>query len=143
MHIERISIRAAAGAVAVLVVLPVMATGCARRETATERVVVQAEPQRVVTHPGGRYELRGAGTAASPYYWAWVPSGATVVTVPPLPAAPTVVVTEPAQRVVTYPEGRYELAGAGTAQSPYYWVWVPTGATPPPPPPFPRRPQSP
>jgi hypothetical protein len=146
MSIKRVSIPAVIGTVAMaLIILPLIATGCARREKAADRpvVVVPAEPQRVVTHPGGRYELRGAGTAASPYYWVWVPSGATAVTLPSLPPTPTVVVTAPAQRVATYPEGRYELAGAGTVQSPYYWVWVPAGATPPPPPPLPRRPQSP
>jgi hypothetical protein len=54
----------------------------------------------------------------------------------------TVVVTSPAagQRVVNYPSGRYELYGDG-ASTPYYWVWIPAGATlpaPPPPPGFPR-----
>lgn len=55
-------------------------------------------------------------------------------------AAPTTVIVAPAasDRVVTYPEGRYELRGAGTAQSPYVWVWIPTGATAPTPPPLPR-----
>ena len=55
-------------------------------------------------------------------------------------AAPTTVVVDPPAngRVVTYPEGRYELRGDGTAQSPYVWVWIPTGATPPNPPPLPR-----
>jgi hypothetical protein len=43
-------------------------------------------------------------------------------------------------RVVTYPEGRYELRGDGTAASPYVWVWIPAGAAPPNPPPPPRRP---
>jgi hypothetical protein len=44
------------------------------------------------------------------------------------------------QRVYTYPEGRYQLYGEGTAQSPYYWVWIPGGANPPVPPPLPRVP---
>ena len=48
----------------------------------------------------------------------------------------------PADRVVTYPEGRYQLYGDGT-RVPYYWVWVPSGATvtpaPPAPPPVPTR----
>lgn len=57
------------------------------------------------------------------------------VAVPVSSAPATVVVTQPApaSRVVTYPEGRDELYGEGTAASPYYWVWIPTGATPKPP----------
>jgi hypothetical protein len=55
-------------------------------------------------------------------------------------AAPTTVIVAPAanERVVTYPEGRYELRGEGTPQSPYVWLWIPTGSTPPNPPPLPR-----
>ena len=53
------------------------------------------------------------------------------------PAAPVAV--PPSQRVVRYTEGRYELHGDGTSASPYYWVWIPTGATPPAPPPSPSR----
>src|SRR5262247_2766933 len=74
-------------------------------------------------------------------------SGCTTrTTVVPTPAASpptstTVVVTSPAgQRAVNYPSGRYELYGDGTT-TPYYWVWVPAGATlpaPPPPPGIPR-----
>src|SRR5204862_8287379 len=50
----------------------------------------------------------------------------------------TVMVTTPAaQRVVSYPSGRYELYGDGVTTA-YYWVWIPAGATlpalPPPPP---------
>jgi hypothetical protein len=64
----------------------------------------------------------------------------------PVPAAspPTTVVVAPtaSERVVSYPEGRYELRGDGTAAAPYYWVWIPAGATPPAPPPVPRRPQT-
>ncbi|HXD96578.1 MAG TPA: hypothetical protein VN646_08550 [Candidatus Acidoferrum sp.] len=43
---------------------------------------------------------------------------------------------------MTYPEGRYELKGEGSVNSPYYWVWIPAGATPPNPPPPPRRVQT-
>lgn len=49
---------------------------------------------------------------------------------------PGVVVVQPNQSVYTYPEGRYELRGEGTSQSPYYWAWIPTGTQsviPPPP----------
>ena len=64
----------------------------------------------------------------------------------PVPAASpaTTVVVAPAatDRIVTYPEGRYELRGDGTTTAPYYWVWIPSGATPPNPPPLPRRPQT-
>jgi hypothetical protein len=55
------------------------------------------------------------------------------------PPTPPVVAQVPADRVVTYPEGRWTLYGDGTTASPHYWVWVPAGATPPPPPPLPRR----
>jgi len=43
------------------------------------------------------------------------------------------------QRLYTYPEGTYELKGAGTASSPYYWVWTPrvAGTAPPAPPALP------
>jgi methyl coenzyme M reductase subunit C len=58
------------------------------------------------------------------------------------PATTVVVAPAPGDRVVTYPEGRYELRGDGTTASPYFWVWIPAGATPPNPPPLPRRPQT-
>src|SRR5687768_9002962 len=66
----------------------------------------------------------------------------TVVPAASPPTTTTVVVTSPAagQRIVSYPSGRYELYGDGAA-TPYYWVWVPAGATlpaPPPPPGIPR-----
>ncbi len=57
------------------------------------------------------------------------------------PAPSTVVVTQPANRVVTYAQGRYELHGRGTAVDPYFWVWVPAGtdaAMLPAPPPLPH-----
>jgi hypothetical protein len=52
-----------------------------------------------------------------------------------------VVASAPSNRVVSYPEGRYELYGEGTARAPYYWVWIPSGGTttPPPPPAIPNR----
>jgi hypothetical protein len=48
-------------------------------------------------------------------------------------------VAQSTERVVTYPEGRWQLHGDGTSASPHYWVWVPAGSSPPPPPPLPRR----
>jgi hypothetical protein len=63
--------------------------------------------------------------------------------VAPAASPPTTVVVAPTpiERVVTYPDGRYELRGDGTATDPYYWVWIPAGTTPPSPPPPPRRPR--
>ena len=62
-------------------------------------------------------------------------------------ASPSTVIVTPsaADRIVTYPEGRYELRGDGTVNSPYYWVWIPAGAVStsiPNPPPLPRVPQT-
>jgi hypothetical protein len=63
-------------------------------------------------------------------------------TVPAATPSTTVVVSPPAsQRVYTFPEGRYELRGNGSAASPYVWVWIPTGAIPPPVPPLPPLPR--
>ncbi|HTY79489.1 MAG TPA: hypothetical protein VMI34_16810 [Candidatus Bathyarchaeia archaeon] len=53
------------------------------------------------------------------------------VPVPVAAAAPA-----PADRVITYPEGRYQLYGDGT-RIPYYWVWIPSGSNPAPAPPAP------
>ncbi|HKZ06578.1 MAG TPA: hypothetical protein VJU81_14005 [Methylomirabilota bacterium] len=47
--------------------------------------------------------------------------------------------TVPPDRVITYPEGRYQLYGDGRSV-PYYWVWIPSGSAPPTPPPPPRVP---
>jgi hypothetical protein len=143
--------------VALGLALLAMLGGCSYNEATTPSAaptaVVVPSTDRVVTYPTGRYELRGDGTAVTPYYWVWVQAGAPVVTLPPLPQAPIVtstpvppapivtsapVVVAPAQRVATYQTGRYELVGQGTTGSPYYWVWIPSGATPPPPPPLPR-----
>ena len=38
-----------------------------------------------VAQPGGQYLLYGNGTAASPYYWVWVPSSSAIPPPPPLP----------------------------------------------------------
>ena len=56
------------------------------------------------------------------------------------PATTVVVAPTANERVVAYREGRYELRGDGSPTAPYYWVWIPAGATPPNPPPLPRRP---
>ena len=61
------------------------------------------------------------------------------------PSTAVIVTPAPADRIVTYPEGRYELRGDGTVNSPYYWVWIPTGTVStsiPNPPPLPRVPQT-
>jgi hypothetical protein len=54
---------------------------------------------------------------------------------------PSVAVVQSSESVYTYPNGRYELRGDGTASAPYAWVWIPaavqlvSGPPPPPPPP--------
>ncbi len=106
--------------------------------------VVAAGTQNVYTYPNGRYELRGDGTAAYPYYWVWIPTGVQSATNPPPPPVPghdnLVTAAPPNQRVYTYPNGRYELHGEGTADNPYYWVWIPgnVSVSVPPPPPVPQ-----
>ena len=111
--------------------------GCVYREKAvpaaspaTTVVVAPSATDRVVVYPEGRYELRGDGTATSPYYWVWVPAGSMPTPPPPPPNRVASATTE----------GRYQLYGEGTTASPYYWVWVPAGTTVVPPPPLPRRP---
>jgi hypothetical protein len=78
--------------------------------------------QQVYIYPEGQYEIHGGGTAASPYYWVWIPAG--VASLPAPPPAPG-----GGQRVYTYPQGRFELFGDGTAGNPYYWAWIPAGPT--------------
>jgi len=63
-------------------------------------------------------------------------SRTTVMPAASPPTTTTVVVTSPNPRVVNYPSGRYELYGDGMS-TPYYWVWIPAGATLPAPPPPP------
>ncbi len=100
--------------------------------------------QRVYTYTNGRYELRGDGTVGNPYYWVWIPTGVQSATNPPPPPIPTrdtlITAAPPDQRVYTYPNGRYELHGEGTADNPYYWVWIPASVSVvvPPPPPVPQ-----
>ncbi len=80
---------------AVLLVCTGVLTGCfsytskeTTRATPGSTVVVH-QPQRVFTYPDGRYELHGDGTASTPYYWVWVPSGVQgVPNPPPLPPLP-------------------------------------------------------
>ena len=59
-------------------------------------------------------------------------------TVPAAASPPSTVVITPGERVVTYPEGRWELRGTGNGTNPYYWVWIPAGVNPPSPPPPPQ-----
>jgi hypothetical protein len=95
----------------------------------------------MVTHPEGRYQLIGDGTATSPYYWVWVPKGASAVPAPPIPvpAVPaTVIVPTAPERVVAHQQGQYKLYGDGSTVNPYYWVWVPAGQNPPAPPRLPQ-----
>jgi hypothetical protein len=117
----------------------VFLSGCAESPRPVSAPTPVVTDSRVVQHPTGRYELRGQGTASAPYYWVWIPTGSALASVPSLPGVPTGAVSAPADRVRTFPEGRYELVGEGSREAPYYWVWLPTGATAPAPPPLPRR----
>ncbi len=88
--------RPAALAVTLLVMGTSALTGCFySKETTKEKavpssvVVAPQQPvQHVYTYPEGRYELHGDGTASSPYYWVWIPSGVQSVPVPPPPPLP-------------------------------------------------------
>jgi len=100
------------------VALPATATllgGCYySHKTTTEPVAVTPPPSTVVvTQP--------------------TPAPAVVAPAPTVALAPTTVAT---QRVVTYPEGRFQLSGDSATG--YYWVWVPTGSVAPMPPIPPR-----
>jgi hypothetical protein len=102
--------------------------------------VVVTEPSRSISYPEGRYQL--AGDATRGYYWVWIPAGIAAMSPPAPPAPPrithtssTVLAARP-ERIVNYPEGRYELYGDATGG--YYWVWIPSGFTPPTYPPVPR-----
>ena len=87
----------------------------------TKGAVLGDNNPRTVEYPGGRYQLYGEGTTASPYYWVWIPTGSTPTAPPPLP--PSRVASS------TATQGRYQLYGEGTTAAPYYWVWVPAGTT--------------
>jgi len=89
------SARTAALAVTLLLMFTTGLAGCVYRKE-TERVapgpapvVVQTQtPQRVYNYPEGRYELRGDGTARSPYFWVWIPAGTQ--SMPPPPPLPSI-----------------------------------------------------
>jgi hypothetical protein len=117
----------------------VFLSGCAESPRPVSSPTPVATDASVVQHPTGRYELRGQGTSSAPYYWVWIPAGSSLASVPSLPGVPTAAVKAPADRIRTFPEGRYELVGEGSREAPYYWVWLPTGVNTPPPPPLPRR----
>lgn len=108
--------------------------GCAVQDPTyppTTGAVLGGSTPRTVEYPGGKYQLYGDGSSASPYYWVWVPAGTNPPPPPPFP---------PGRVATTATEGRYQLYGDGSTSSPYYWVWVPAGTTVVPPPPPPRRP---
>lgn len=108
--------------------------GCAVQDPTyppTTGAVLGGSTPRTVEYPGGKYQLYGDGSSASPYYWVWVPAGTNPPPPPPLP---------PGRVATTATEGRYQLYGDGSTSSPYYWVWVPAGTTVVPPPAPPRRP---
>lgn len=86
-----------------------------------------------VVYPQGRWQLFGDGRG-TPYYWVWIPAGATVTTAPTPPVRPAASsIISPSDRTYTFTEGRWQLYGDG-GTTPYYWVWVPSGAAPPAPP---------
>jgi hypothetical protein len=92
-----------------------------------------AVPTDRVVYPQGRWQLYGDGRG-TPYYWVWIPSGSTLTTAPSPPVRPTATAAVPqSDRTYTFTEGRWQLYGDGGA-TPYYWVWIPSGATPPAPP---------
>jgi len=80
---------------ALTIVLMVLIGGCTTARTPSETPAAAPRPvspastitpdQRVVAYPNGRWLLFGDGTAASPYGWVWVPTGATLP--PPAPPA--------------------------------------------------------
>jgi len=76
---------------AVTLLLAILVSGCTAARAASptpEPAALPAVPiapdLRVVAYPHGHWLLYGHGTAASPYSWVWIPTGAT----PPLPAPP-------------------------------------------------------
>jgi hypothetical protein len=106
-----------------------------RREASdTGEVNAMKTAARAVTL--GMTALVGAGVLGGCVY-------RTRETVPAASPPSTVVVTPSTSndRVVSYPEGRWELRGDGSSTVPYYWVWIPAGSSPPNPPAPPRTPR--
>ena len=110
------------------------------RSSDTTTVVVTQPSDKVISYPEGSYKLYGDATRG--YYWVWIPTGIVVTAPPTPPTLPRVtqgdlpVQASRPERVINYPQGRYDLYG--NASTGYYWVWIPAGAMPPypPPPPF-------
>src|SRR3989449_6937609 len=101
-----------------IVTLALMAGLLGACATETGVVTTASVPAtQVVAYPGGQYRLYGSGTTASPYYWVWIPAGASAPAPPPSTTSPT----------VAYPPGRDQLYGSGTDASPHYLGGVPTG----------------
>jgi len=56
---------------------PSAATGNALPTTVARPSPRVGSDQRTVSYPQGHWQLYGDGTAASPYAWVWIPTGAT------------------------------------------------------------------
>src|SRR6266540_3701946 len=89
----------------------------------SKRMIVAMAPLLIATLGGCVYSTereKGAPVVMAPA------SGPVVMTQGPTQTAPAAVPV-PADRVV-YQEGRWQLYGDGRT-APYYWVWIPTGAS--------------
>jgi len=89
-------------------------------------------PTDRVVYPDGRWQLYGDGRG-TPYYWVWIPTGASLTSSPMPPPRPVVSTVPTTDRSYSFPEGRWQLFGDGRTTQ-YYWVWIPAGVTPPNPP---------
>ena len=89
-------------------------------------------PTDRVMYPDGRWQLYGDGRG-TPYYWVWIPNGATLTSSPQPPPRPVASTVPTTDRSYSVPEGRWQLYGDGRTTQ-YYWVWIPAGVTPPNPP---------
>ena len=89
-------------------------------------------PTDRVVYPDGRWQLYGDGRG-TPYYWVWIPTGATLTATPQAPPRPVASTVPTSDRSYAFPEGRWQLYGDGRTTQ-YYWVWIPAGVTPPNPP---------